>query len=67
MKKTDSILWMALGCLTLGIVYIFLVTFTEIPETNQRYADTVLGFVMGTIISTILNFYFGSSNKNHPE
>lgn len=40
-------------------VYIFLITFAEV--INPRVADTVMGFLLGTIISTIINYFFGSS------
>jgi hypothetical protein len=26
-----------------------------------RFADTILGFILGTVIATMLNFWFGSS------
>lgn len=42
-----------------GAAYLFLATFTEV--VNPKMADTVLGFLLGTIISTIINFFFGSS------
>ena len=41
--------------------YIFLVTFYQIPENNVRFADTVLGFFLGTLLATIVTFFFGSS------
>lgn len=43
----------------IGATYLFLATFTEV--VNPKMADTVLGFLLGTIISTIINFFFGSS------
>ena len=42
--------------------YIFAVTFIQIPEANQRFADTVLGFMLATVVATILNFFLGSSD-----
>mgnify|MGYP001600220204 CR=1 FL=1 len=42
--------------------YIFLITFISIPELNIRFADTVLGFLLGTLISTMVNFFFGTSS-----
>ena len=42
--------------------YIFAVTFMEIPAANQRFADTVLGFMLATVVATILNFFLGSSD-----
>lgn len=41
--------------------YIFTVTLVEIPLSNMRSVDTVLGFVLGTIVATIINFWVGSS------
>ena len=43
-------------------LYIGFITFGTIPETNIRFADTILGFILGTVIATILNFFFGSSS-----
>ena len=51
-------------CLLFTFVYISLITFLKVPEENQRYADTILGFLAGTLITTIINFYFGSSKSS---
>jgi CDP-diglyceride synthetase len=42
-------------------VYIGFITFGVIPDNNVRFADTILGFILGTVIATMLNFWFGSS------
>jgi hypothetical protein len=42
-------------------MYIGFITFGDIPEANVRFADTILGFILGTIIATIVQFFFGSS------
>lgn len=41
--------------------YIAFITFGTIPADNQRFADTILGFLLGTVVATILQFFFGSS------
>lgn len=41
--------------------YIAFITFGRIPEDNQRFADTILGFLLGTVVATILQYFFGSS------
>jgi hypothetical protein len=41
--------------------YIGFITFSIIPEQNVRFADTILGFILGTVVATMLNFWFGSS------
>ena len=43
-------------------IYIAFITFTTIPAQNVRFADTILGFILGTVIATMLNFWFGSSD-----
>jgi len=43
-------------------LYIGFITFGSIPEENVRFADTILGFLLGTIVATIVQFFFGSSD-----
>ena len=45
----------------MSAAYIGFITFGEIPERNVRFADTILGFVLGTLIATIVQFFYGSS------
>jgi hypothetical protein len=35
-----------------------------IPKDNHRVVDTVLGFLIGTLVATIINYYFGDSQTN---
>ena len=44
-----------------AVLYIGFVTFGNIPTANVRFADTILGFLLGTVIATMLNFWLGSS------
>jgi CDP-diglyceride synthetase len=44
-----------------AVVYIGFITFSAIPEQNIRFADTILGFILATVVATMLNFWFGSS------
>jgi hypothetical protein len=44
--------------------YIVLITIADIPEKNIRFVDVVLGFILGTVVATILNFFFGSSQSS---
>lgn len=45
--------------------YIGFITFGYIPKENMRFADTILGFLLGTAIASILNFFYGSSKGSH--
>jgi hypothetical protein len=42
-------------------IYIGFITFSVIPDKSVRFADTILGFILGTVLATMLNFWFGSS------
>jgi hypothetical protein len=53
--------WFAAFLTGTALLYIFLITFWKIPEQNVRFADTVLGFFLGTVVASILQFFFGSS------
>lgn len=52
-----------------AMVYISFITFYTIPQASQRFADTILGFLLGTIVSAIIQFFYGSSmgSKNKDE
>ena len=45
-------------------LYIGFITFGPIPAANVRFADTILGFILGTVIASIMNFFFGSSKSS---
>ena len=40
-------------------IYFFLATFTKV--INEEMADIILGFLLGTVSGTVINFFFGSS------
>jgi hypothetical protein len=54
----------ALLLCTSACVYIGAITFGHVPENNVRFADTILGFILGSILSSIIGFYFGSSRSS---
>jgi hypothetical protein len=44
-----------------AFTYIGFITFGDIPPDNIRFADTILGFILGTVVAQMLNFFYGSS------
>lgn len=46
-----------------AVIYIGCITFVEIPTNNVRFADVIIGFLLGTIIATIIGFFYGNSIK----
>ena len=45
----------------LSSIYIGCITFIDIPDENVRFADTILGFVLGTMVASMFQFLLGSS------
>lgn len=44
--------------------YLFGITFLEIPEANSKVVDTVLGFLLGSVISPIIIWAFKNSKQS---
>lgn len=55
------VMYFAIGWSIFAACYLVGITFFPIPEASIRFADTIVGFLLGTLISTIMNFFFGSS------
>lgn len=48
----------------LGAAYISAITFIPLSATGNHYADIVLGFLLGTALTTIISYWFGSSAQS---
>ena len=46
-----------------AVLYLTGITFIEIPKENVRFADTTVGFLLGTIVATLIGFFYGNSIK----
>lgn len=44
-----------------AMVFMFAVVFCTIPPASIQFANTIIGFLLGTIVATIIQFFFGSS------
>jgi hypothetical protein len=44
-----------------AMAYIPFITFVNIPDQNIRFADTILGFMLGTVMASMFSFILGSS------
>ena len=62
MEDKRVILIMACCILLISFGYLFAVTFLPIPSSGLDHAKTVTGFLLGTGISMLLGYYWGSSS-----
>lgn len=44
--------------------YIGFITFGTIPQENIRFADTILGFILGTAVAGMFSFFYGSTSSS---
>jgi len=58
---TPFLNFFAVYVITMAFIYIVSITFFDIPKGNIRFADTSLGFILGTVMSWIINWAFRSS------
>lgn len=58
------IYYFALGWSLFAAVYFTGTTFIEIPASGQRVADTILGVLVGTVMSGLFGFFYGSSARS---
>ncbi len=53
----------ATGVTVASFYYFFAITFSPVPEDNIQNSNLILGFLIGSAISTFLGYYFGMSQS----
>ncbi len=52
---------MACAVLAIGFLYLFLITFIPISSAGAEHSKTIVGFILGSVISIIIGYFWGSS------
>lgn len=62
-KDKNALFRRRLGASLLGFSCIFLcmIVWIPIPESQVRYVDYILGFLTGTIVTTVINYFYGGN------
>ena len=55
------IYWFAIAWSAFAMGFMLLITLVNIPSENLRMVDTILGFLLGSAIASIFNFFLGTS------
>lgn len=63
MKDSTVGMKIALLILLIAFGYLTAVTFLTMPPTGEEHSKTIVGFLLGTVFSTLINYYWGSSSK----
>lgn len=57
----DKVFWFIVYLTTFGFSYIVAITFIPIPKENLRFADTCIGFLLGTALTAGISYLLVSS------
>lgn len=60
-NEKKLLLYLAAGVIAVCMVYFFCITFIPVPQSGQRYADLILGALIGSGFTALLSYWFGSS------
>lgn len=63
-----KVLDLAWGIFLFSMIYLFCVTFIPIPESGQDNAKYIVGFLVGTGLTTVISAYFrkGADQERPP-
>ena len=53
----------ALLILVITFFYLFMVTFVPMTEEGAEQAKTITPFLLGTVIGTLIGFYYGNKHE----
>lgn len=49
----------------LSFLYLFAVTFLPLTVAGGEHSKTIVGFLLGTAFSTLINYYWGNSSSRN--
>ena len=58
---------LAVGMLIYSCVFLCMIVWIPIPESQNRYVDYILGFLTGTVVTTVINYFYGTSSKTEKQ
>lgn len=50
-----------------SFVYFFMVSFMPVENRNRDFINIILGFLVGTVINSLIRFFYGSSSKSQED
>lgn len=65
-KNTRFMNILALILVLYSMWYFGTLLFIVVPEDNVRFVDTIIGFLLGSVIGVVINYYYGAA-ASHTE
>jgi hypothetical protein len=50
-----------------AFLYLVAITFLPVTTEGNEHAKTIVGFLLGTAFSTLINYYWGNSKDKKPD
>ena len=66
-SKEDFRKYLAAFFTIVALLYMTAITFFTIPKENVNNANIILGFLISTVLATIIGFYFGTSEESEKD
>ena len=58
------IYWFSIGWSVFAMAFMTVSTLCDIPEKNASTVSTIMGFLLGTAVSSIFSFFLGTTQAN---
>lgn len=65
MKELSAGMKIALLIMLISFMYLFAVTFLPLSAAGGEHSKTIVGFLLGTAFSTLINYYWGNSSSRN--
>ena len=65
MEKLSAGMKVAILIVMVSFLYLFCVTFLETSLAGAEHSKTIVGFLLGTAFSTLINYYWGNSSSRN--
>ena len=62
-KEPETGMKVALLILMITFLYLFGVTFFEMSKAGEELAKTIVPFLLGSVIGTLIGFYYGNKHE----
>lgn len=57
----EKLYWFCVGIVTYGMIFLTCLVWVPIPKDNIRFADVILGFITGSLITGAIAYLLGGS------
>lgn len=57
----DKLFWFVVSLVAFGLMYMVALTFIPIPKENIRFADTSIGWVQGSVVTSAIAYLLGGN------